>query len=328
MMDILFTNAQPGILLAALLIDAAIGEPEALYRAAPHPVALLGRLIAWAERRFNRESDTGGRRKATGVLVIALLTIGLFLAGHWLQVLLRHLPLGPLWLAIAMSTMLAARSLYDHVAAVATALDLSGVEGGRLAVARIVGRDPESLDESGVCRAAIESLAESFCDGVVAPLFWGLLFGLPGLIAYKAVNTADSMIGHKTPRHADFGWATARLDDLLNFIPARLAALLLIAAAFLYAGKESAGAAWRAARRDAARHRSPNAGWPEAAMGGALGRALAGPRVYDGETVADSWMNADGVRVADAQDIKRALQVYVRACLCGGIALALIAWNA
>src|SRR5690554_4671448 len=192
-----------------------------------------------------------------------------------------------------MSSLVAQKSLYDHVAAVARGLEQGGLEGGRKAVSLIVGRDPESLDQAGVARAAIESLSENFSDAVVAPVFWAALFGLPGLLAYKAVNTADSMIGHRTPRHAAFGWAAARLDDAVNLIPARLAGLRIAGAALLLPGAR-AGNALRAMGRDAPRHRSPNAGWQEAAMGGALGLALAGPRRYGGQVVEDAWMGAGG----------------------------------
>ncbi|HEY2113391.1 MAG TPA: cobalamin biosynthesis protein, partial [Dongiaceae bacterium] len=218
----------------------------------------------------------------------------------------------------------AQNSLYRHVAAVARRLREEGLAGGRRAVARIVGRDPESLDEAGVSRAALESLAENFSDGVTAPLFLALLLGLSGILAYKAMNTADSMIGHRTPRHLAFGWASARLDDLLNLIPARLAGLVLAATAFLLPGM-SAAEALRAMARDARRHRSPNAGWPEAAMAGALGLAFAGPRRYGGEIVEDHWMNAGGRRDATAADIRRGLSLYVGACAMQGALVAILA---
>lgn len=222
-------------------------------------------------------------------------------------------PLALLPLALLASTLLAQRSLYEHVARVAEGLEQEGLAGGRKAVSMIVGRDPESLDEAGVARAALESLAENFSDGVVAPAFWLGLGGLPGGALYKAINTADSMIGHKSPRYLAFGWAAARFDDLVNLPASRLTALLLTAAAALDR-QADAGAAWRAVRRDAARHRSPNAGWPEAAMAGALGLRLAGPRVYGAVRVEDGWMG-DGRAEATAADVRRALALYRRACL-------------
>jgi adenosylcobinamide-phosphate synthase len=203
----------------------------------------------------------------------------------------------------------------------------NGIEGGRAAVSMIVGRNPQSLDEAGVSRAAIESLAENFSDGIVAPAFWLGLGGLPGAVLYKATNTADSMVGHRTPRHEAFGWAAARFDDLVNLPASRLSALLIIAAAALHRGASPKGA-WHAVRRDASHHRSPNAGWPEAAMAGALGLRLAGPRVYGDVRVEDRWMN-DGRAEANVADIDRALALYRTACaLLFGMAagLALLAW--
>jgi adenosylcobinamide-phosphate synthase len=212
-------------------------------------------------------------------------------------------------LAVAGSTLFSQRSLADHVGAVARQLDQAGLAAGRTAVSKIVGRDPDELDEAGVCRAAIESLAENFADGVVAPAFWFVAGGLPGAVAYKAVNTADSMIGHRTPKHLEFGWAAARFDDLVNLPASRLAALLLVLAAAITPMADASGA-WRAVRRDARRHRSPNAGWPEAAMAGALGLALAGPRSYGGVMVDDAFMGSGGRREATPADIDRALALF------------------
>ena len=230
------------------------------------------------------------------------------------------MPFGLIAVAVVASTLIAQRSLHRHVADVADALEHDGVAAGRAAVAKIVGRDPQALDAAGVARAAIESLAENFSDAVVAPVFWMAIAGLPGAALYKAINTADSMIGHRTPRHEAFGWAAARLDDLVNLPASRLSALLLVAAAALNK-TASAAAAWRAVLRDASRHRSPNAGYPEAAMAGALGLSLAGPRVYGGVTVDDATMG-DGRRDATAADIRRALTLYRHA---DAILIALVA---
>jgi len=296
-------------LLIALLIDAAIGDPAWLYRRLPHPAALLGRLIAWLDRSLNRDGDPEATRRGRGVVAVIVLVAVAAAAGWAIAVVLHDLPLRSLWLALVMSTLLARRSLEQHVAAVADGLERSGLAAGREAVGHIVGRDPDSLDEAGVSRAALESLAENFSDGVVAPAFWAVLFGLPGLIAYKAINTADSMIGHRTPRHAAFGWAAARLDDLVNLAPARLAGLLLVVAALVHPDAD-AGRAWKAMWRDARRHRSPNAGWQEAPLAGALGLALAGPRRYHGAVVEDAWMGEGGRREATAADIRRGLVLY------------------
>ncbi len=209
--------------------------------------------------------------------------------------------------AIVVAVFLAEKSLIDHVTAVERALLAEGIEGGRRAVSMIVGRDVSVLDEAGVSRAAIESAAENFSDGVVAPAFWFLLLGLPGLFVCKVVNTANSMIGHRSARHEAFGWAAARFDDLLNFLPARLS-VLLIGAAAAVSGK-AAGAALRCARSDAAKHKSPNAGWPEAALAGALGLALGGPRRY-GETAVDgAWLNPAGRQASGPADIRAAIRL-------------------
>ncbi len=255
--------------------------------------------------------DTPARRRIAGLVALLILIAAVGIIAFALQFIVLRLPLGLLVLAVLASTLLAQRSLHAHVARVAVALETAGLPAARQAVAQIVGRDPDALDEAGVARAAIESLAENFSDGVVAPAFWMAIAGLPGAAIYKAINTADSMIGHRTPRHEAFGFAAARLDDLVNLPASRLAALLIIAAAAL--GKDtSARGAWRAVWRDASRHRSPNAGYPEAAMAGALGLALAGPRQYGGVLVADATMG-DGRRDAAAADILAALALYRRA---------------
>jgi adenosylcobinamide-phosphate synthase len=307
------------VLIAALAVDAALGDPPAFYRAVPHPVAVLGRFIARLDARWNDPALGEPARRRRGALAVLLVAAGAAIVAWLLAFFLRLFDWGWVAEAIAASTLLAFRGLYDHVARVAAALD-QGIEAGRDAVAEIVGRDPASLDEPGISRAAIESAAENFADGVVAPVFWFLIAGLPGLAIYKAVNTLDSMIGHRTERHADFGRAAARLDDALNLAPARIAGGLIVLAAAIIPGA-GASAAWRAMVRDAGRHRSPNAGWPEAAMAGALGLSLAGPRRYDGRTVEDAWMG-DGRADADQDDIRRALRLYLAA---GGLMAALLA---
>ena len=240
---------------------------------------------------------------------VLLLLAGSLMAGMALETVARAIPhLGFAVAVLAVATLLASGSLDQHVRAVATALDAEGLAGGRRSIARIVGRDPDTLDQAAVCRAAIESLAENASDGVTAPALWFLVGGLPGIIAYKAINTADSMIGHLSERHRAFGWAAARLDDLVNLPASRLTGLMFVAAAAMVPGA-SAPSAWRAFRRDARLHRSPNAGWPEAAMAGALGLRLAGPRIYGGVLVDDAWMG-DGRSEATARDIDRALVIY------------------
>ncbi len=292
-------------------MEAAVGYPQPVFRAIRHPVVWIGALIAALDRRLNRPDWPTGLRRLLGVAAVTLILLPAA-AAMVLQSALRG-PAGFVVLAVLASTLLAQRSLDAHVRAVATALRTGGLAGGRAAVAHIVGRNPDSLDAAGVARAAIESLAENFSDGVVAPVVWLVLLGLPGMLAYKAINTADSMIGHRTPRHAAFGWAAARLDDGVNLPAARLAAALLVLAAWLVPGARG-GRAWRTVWRDARHHRSPNAGWPEAAMAGALGLRLAGPRVYGATRVEDRFMG-DGRAEADGADIVRALVVYRVACL-------------
>ncbi len=292
----------------ALLAEAAIGYPAFIYRAIGHPVTWMGGLLAWLDRRLNREAQSFARRRFAGIaalLVLLSVTAGIAWA---LERLTAFRWLGLALQVLMASSLIAQRSLYDHVRAVADALETDGLVAGRKAVSMIVGRNPDRLDEAGVARAAIESLAENFADGIVAPVFWMALGGLPGAALYKAANTADSMIGHLNARYAAFGWAAARFDDLVNLPASRLAAL------FLGLASGSPGSAWRAVWRDAPKHRSPNAGWPEAAMAGALGLKLAGPRVYGEETVDDAFMG-DGRRLATAADIRRALRVYVGACV-------------
>jgi len=300
-----------GLALTAGIIDAAVGYPDILYRAIGHPVTWIGRLIAWADKEWNSEQDSADDRSDRGIFLVVVLLILSVLLGlmiSWLCDALLPQLLAFIATAVLASSLVAQRSLYQHVEAVADALG-QGLPQGREAVAMIVGRDISELDEAGVCRAAIESLAESFCDGVVAPTFWAVLFGLPGLLVYKAINTADSMIGHRTERHEAFGWAAARLDDIVNFVPARLAGLLLVVVALVHP-EADAGAAWRVMWRDARRHRSPNAGWQEAPLAGALGVALAGPRRYHGTAVDDAWMGQGGRADAGAADIRRGLVLY------------------
>ena len=319
------------ILAVALICDRLLGDPDRLWSRLPHPAVLLGRVIAAMDRLLNREDRSAGERRLAGGLVVMLVLMlaimtGLVLAG-FVRALPGYPPVGFLAEAVLASIFLAHKSLIDHVGAVAAALRSGGVPAGRQAVARIVGRDVSDLDEPAIARAAIESLAENFADGVVAPAFWYCIAGLPGLIAYKAVNTADSMIGYRTPRHLAFGWAAARLDDLLNWLPARLSAgLIIAAAAFSGNGRR----ALNAALEDAAKHASPNAGWPEAASAGALGLALGGPRRYGDQEVDGVWLNADGSRQADITSIEQAIGLINRAwlgLLAVSLVLALVFWR-
>ena len=311
-----------GLALVAVAVEAAVGYPDALYRAIGHPVSWMGRLIAWCDATWNSPTRSFEERRGWGVLTLAVLLLATVLASVLVVRLCHALPglLEVFLCSVVASSLLAQRSLNDHVAAVATALEQQGVAGGREAVSRIVGRDTSELDEAAISRAAIESLAENFSDGVVAPLFWMVVAGLPGAAAYKAINTADSMIGHKSERHHAFGWASARLDDLVNLPASRLAALWITLAAAFRTGCSVDGAI-AAVRRDAGHHRSPNAGWPESAMAGALGIRLAGPRVYAGVRVEDRWMG-EGRAELTAADIRTALGLYRAAC---GVQIAAVA---
>lgn len=308
-----------GAMVVAMAVDALTGWPSWLFTRIGHPVTWLGRLIGTIDAGWNRASDPPPLRRAAGIAG-ALVVIALSVVIGW--ALQSLLPWG--WIQIVIAgvvawPLVALRSLHDHVAAVANPLQAGDIAASRDAVSRIVGRDPAALDEAGIARAAIESLAENASDGIVAPLFWGVLFGLPGILGYKAINTLDSMIGHRSERHEAFGWAAARIDDVANFIPARLTGFLFV----LLAPRRSE--ALSCMMRDARRHRSPNAGWPEAAMAGALGVRLSGPRIYHGSTTNEPWLN-EGARDPLAADISEGLTVYRRAmALLAGI-LAILAF--
>jgi len=302
--------------LASLIMEAAFGYPEALDQRAPHPITKVGAAIAALEQRWNRPDRSESERRASGVAALLLVGGGAALAGVLASRVLRDRKAGGAAIALLATTGLAQRSLYDHVAAVLRALEADDLPAAREAVSRIVGRDTAELDASGVASAALESLAESFNDGVVAPALWLAAGGLPGLFAYKAVNTADSMIGHKEPRWRSFGWAAARTDDLMNLVPARLSGALIAAAG---------GGGWEVMMRDAPKHASPNAGWPEAAMAGALGVSLGGEAWYDGERL-DRPIFGDGPRPTVA-DLKRGLNLYLRACGLLWLTMGALTWR-
>ncbi len=296
------------VLLLALGIDAAFGDPKWLYRVLPHPVAMIGKLVEAGERRLNRPHLGRAAGVLRGLLLVVLVVAVSAGFGWALERVLADMPGG--WIAevLLASSLLAFRDLFDHVRAVRRGLEI-GLEEARAKVAHIVGRDAQALDEAGVARAAAESLADNFSDGLIAPVFWFALFGLPGLCAYKAVNTLDSMIGHRNARFEAFGKAAARLDDALNWVPARLAGLVLVLAAALLPGAHG-GRAFATMWRDAPKHRSPNAGWQEATLAGALGFALAGPRPYPDGVVEDHWMGAGRAELG-AADLNAALRLYL-----------------
>lgn len=300
----------------ALALDAAIGWPAGLYRRLGHPVGGFAAIIDRGEARFNRPEWSFAARRLAGVALILVLVAVAGGLAFAMQAALRHLAGAWSWLGIAILAApgLAQRSLFDHVRAVHRALAAGDLPGAQEAVGMIVGRDVAVLDEAGVARAAIESLAESFCDGIAAPLFWLVVLGLPGIWTYKAINTADSLIGHREERWRAFGWAAARTDDLLNLVPAKLAGLAICLV----------GGGWRIMWRDAGKHASPNAGWPEAAMAGALAIRIAGPIAYDGVLVDKPWIGAG--KDATAERLRRALGIYLRACLVLWLIAGAAAW--
>jgi adenosylcobinamide-phosphate synthase len=313
----LFDWPPPGRALAALVVEAALGYPAALHRRLPHPVVGIGGAIAALEQRWNQPERSETQRRLLGLAAMVCVAGGAGLVGWLLQQLCASLPFGIAAFVLIASLGLAQRSLYDHVAAVRRALDAQELPAARQAVGKIVGRDVEGLDSGQVAAAALESLAESFNDGVVAPAFWLAVAGLPGLFVYKAVNTGDSLIGHMEPRWRAFGRATARTDDLMNLIPARLAGLLIAAVGL---------GGFKVMLRDAPRHASPNAGWPEAAMAGALGLRLGEPARYDGALVERPVFGEGSA--PRAADLGRGLRLYLRACalLWALFALGALAW--
>jgi len=313
MIDIAYPDPGPAAALAvlvALALDAAIGDPPALWRRLGHPVVWIGRVIDAADQRFNQDDATSVRRRAAGCALTFALVAGAVAAGFGVAALLAA-PFGWAAVGVLCSPWPAQRSLFEHVDAVRAPLVAGDDDAARDALGMIVGRDLDGADAGAMAGAAIESLAESWSDGVGAPVFWFALAGPAGLIAYKAVNTADSMIGHRTQRHVAFGWAAARLDDVMNGVPARLTACALAIAALWTPGAQPR-AALSAMRRDASSHRSPNAGWPEAACAGALGLALGGPRAYGGVPTAEPVMGAGGRRPTGGADLAAALRLTRR----------------
>jgi len=299
------------ILTIALALDAILGEPKWLYARLTHPAILMGRAVGWADQRFNDDDDPAQQRRYKGLATMAVLGLGALALGALLTIL------PALFQAVLVAMLLAHRSLVDHVSAVADALRLSTGDA-RIAVARIVSRDTADMSAPAIARSAIESGAENFSDGVIAPAFWFLVAGLPGLLLYKITNTADSMIGYRTARHTDFGRAAARFDDLLNLIPARLsAALIALTQRQLHL--------WHDIRSDAKLHKSPNAGWPESAMARALGIALAGPRTYDGTLREFAWVNLQGEKFIAAPAIDATVAALWRAWVASVTIIAIIA---
>lgn len=301
------------ILLFALIIDRWIGDPPWLWQKITHPVVLFGAGISYFEKRFNRIDFDPRQRKLFGILSMVVLILGAGFIGLAIQYFLKNFSfLGSAVEVLLVAILLAQKSLADHVKAVETGLTEKGLAGGRYAVSMIVGRDADQLDETGICRAAIESLAENSSDGIIAPAFWFLVFGLPGLFIYKLINTADSMIGHLNEKYRDYGWFAARIDDVANWIPARLTGWLTALTVWLNQGRDRARHVSIIMRKDAASHRSPNAGWPETAFAAAINIALSGPRQYGDIKIAGEYLNRQGRHDLTPKDIGIALELFWR----------------
>lgn len=318
----IFSEATFGILFIALISDRIWGEPKILWNNIPHPVVLFGKAIGFVDKHFNLTSDDNDTQYKKGALSISILIIFAICFGLLLDFCFSYLGLaGSFMEGVIVFVLLAQKSLFEHVNAVVKGLRNKGLKGGRIAVGMIVGRDPEMLDRAGISRASIETLAENYSDGVVAPAFWYLVFGLPGILAYKIINTADSMLGYHSERYEYFGKVTAQIDDLANWLPARLSALLICGGALIANGIKSANNAISCVLQNAGLHRSPNAGWPESAMAGACNFALGGPRKYPSGTVQQVFINGSGKLKLDADDIDQALKI---AKTSGGLLIAII----
>lgn len=303
------------ILFIALVLDWLFGEPDLLWSRLPHPIVLFGKAVSFMDQRLNLADDANEIKYRKGALAVALLIGFAAAAGFVMRYVFGQIGFwGIIPETFLVFVLLAQRSLHDHVLAVSVGLREGGIDGGRWAVGMIVGRDPSDLDASGVARASIESLAENYSDGVVAPAFWYAVFGLPGLLVYKMINTADSMIGYKNDRYLWFGRVAAQADDLANWLPARISGLIIVFASGLVLGVSGFVRSFSTMMRDSGLHQSPNAGWPEAAMAGGLGVALGGPRYYSFGTVSQSYLNASGERVLSPAHIEQALSVFMASC--------------
>ncbi len=309
------------ILIIALLIDSIIGDPDWLWKRVRHPVSLFATFVLYFDK-LRRPSNTPATDKLFGIVAITALTLISILIGIILAYLLKDSWWGIIISALTASIFVAQKSLFCHVKPVYKALQSNDLEKSREQVSKIVGRDPKHLDKSGVARATIETAAENLSDGIVAPVFWFFLFGLPGLLTYKAINTADSTIGYKNEKYKNFGWATARLDDLVNYIPARLSGLLIAFCAPCVNG--SIKTAFKTMIKDASLHNSPNAGWPEASMAGVLGVALAGPRIYSTHKEDGNWINDIGRKEIGSIEIHNALKILVAVCIFQFLILAFV----
>ncbi|MEW7006548.1 adenosylcobinamide-phosphate synthase CbiB [Lentilitoribacter sp. EG35] len=304
------------ILFCATILDMLVGDPDWIWRKYTHPIVWFGQITGYMDKRFNSNLLSQAHKKFTGIMAIVMLVAIAVILGLLFTAILSNIGfLGYVLEVIIVAIFIAQKSMSDHVERIITPLRNGDINGARNAVSMIVGRDTAQLDESSISRAAIESMSENFSDGVVAPIFWYAIFGLPGLFAYKMINTADSMLGHMTEKYQDFGWASAKVDDLVNWFPARLSALFIIFASGLGARTKPPMSVVKVVLKDAKHHRSPNAGWPESAMAGALDIALAGPRTYSEYKVDDAFMNATGRKKLTFIDVELAKIVFLTACL-------------
>lgn len=313
-----------GLLTLALIIDIFAGDPAWLWKRAPHPVVLIGHIINGFDR-FRDRDDVAVWARRVGLenpqmraqIIGAILLLFLLIVSVVIGRLIAGLgPLGWVLELILVAILIAQRSLYDHVARVVEALKGQGLQAARTHLSMIVGRDVSKLDESGISKAAIESLAENFSDGVVAPVLWYAVAGLPGILFYKCVNTADSMIGHHNERFEHFGKPAAKLDDWMNWPAARFSSLLVVLSVTLARGGSAASAVWKATLRDAANHRSPNAGWPETSFAAALNLSLGGPRKYEDELIDADFLYSEGRNTARPGDVEKSLGLFLRCCIC------------
>ncbi len=311
------------LFVIAMVLEACFSNFQFIFRYFQHPIVTIGKFISFLDNKLNRLKRSERDRAIRGFISVVIVTSAAISFGYVIMWLSANHPFGWIVELLLLVIFLAGRELYNAVNDVRNALDIGNIEKSRSAVSEIVGRDTALLDQYGIGRAAIESLAENFADAVIAPTFWYILFGFPGLLVSKAINTMDSMIGYKTEKYKAFGMSAARLDDILNLIPARLAGGIIVLAA-IFVPKANPIKAFFAMLRDSSKHRSLNAGWPEAAMAGALDIALAGPRRYSSGRIEDSWMGNGSARVTTL-DIAKALYVYLIACLINlGLILLLI----
>lgn len=311
------------ILLLAIILDMVVGDPDWLWRKFPHPVVGFGKVISILDQRLNRIRDNRQMRKKLGILALVIMLLLALVAGLILVGLTGQLGIIGFAIEIVIvAVLIAQKSMSDHISAVIEPLSKGDIEGARTAVSMIVGRQTAEMETSDVARSSIESLAENFSDGVVAPIFWYAILGLPGIFMYKMLNTADSMIGHKTVEHEDFGWASAKLDDVANWLPARISAVLIAFAALISLGVQSFKKAIWTVLNNASLHRSPNAGWPETAMAGALGIVLSGPRTYNGKITHEPYLNPTGRLKLTHLDLEAASKLFWLACIIEAVFIA------